>query len=148
MMSRTPRFEIFDKAIKRHLVAVGIAQIVLNALWICGETISFFILRARNLAADSAYIPQIPTYISVFTSIVLMVNIIGIAGGYGVLKRERWAWRVVFVVSVIEIIGFLIGALVGIYSLWVLLKEEVKELYGVSTRIPFLKRSIERKKGV
>lgn len=142
MRKRTPFFEIFNKAIRKHLTVVGIAQIIFNALWICSEIICFFILRARNLATDAAYLPRIPVHISVFTSIVIMINIVGIAGGYGVLKEKSWAWRVVVIVSIIELVGFPVGTIIGIYSLWVLFKKEVKELFRVKGKIPSKKNEI------
>jgi uncharacterized RDD family membrane protein YckC len=62
MKSNNTAYEIVGERIRKQLTAVAIAQMVFNALWICGETISFFVLRARNLAADAAYIPIIGVY--------------------------------------------------------------------------------------
>jgi hypothetical protein len=134
MGSRNPASDMIGKHIRRHLTAVGIAQMVFNFLWICGETISFFVLRARNLNADSAYIPRIPTHTLIFTSIVIMLNILGIAGGYGVLKERNWAWRAVIIVSVIELFGFPVGTIIGIYSLRILFNKGVKELFRKQSR--------------
>ncbi len=120
---------MFDKTIRKHLTAVGIAQIAFNFLWICGEISSFFVLRARNLTADAAYIPRIPTYTLIFTSVVIMVNILGIAGGYGILKRRHWARRVVIFLAAVELIAFPVGTIVGIYSLWVLFNGRIKLLF-------------------
>jgi hypothetical protein len=129
MKSNNTAYEIVGERIRKQLTAVAIAQMVFNALWICGETISFFVLRARNLAADAAYIPRIPTHTLIFTSIVISVNILGIVGGYSILKKKRWARRAVIVVSIIELIGFPVGTIIGVYSLWILFNKDVKALF-------------------
>lgn len=135
MEIRNPDLEILDKRTMKHLTVVGVAQMAFNALWICAETVSFFVLRAKNLASDAAYIPRIPTHTLIFTSVVIMVNIIGIAGGYGILRERRWAWRAVIVVSIIELIVFPVGTILGIYSLWILFNKRVKEVFGKHSNI-------------
>ncbi len=48
----------------------------------------------------------------------------GVIAGFGLLQRRPWARIVVIVLSVISLLRFPLGTIIGIYGLWVLLSSE------------------------
>ncbi|MCG3199255.1 MAG: hypothetical protein GHCLOJNM_03765 [bacterium] len=49
--------------------------------------------------------------------------------GYGLLQRKRWARVLGIVAGALSLIHFPLGTLLGIYTLWALLKEETARLF-------------------
>lgn len=49
-------------------------------------------------------------------------------GGWGLLNYKPWARIVVIVLSVLNLLNFPIGTLIGGYSLWVLLNDETQQI--------------------
>ena len=57
---------------------------------------------------------------------LLMVGLAlpGILAGYGLLARKPWGRILAIVVSVLGIMNFPLGTIIGAYGLWVLFQEE------------------------
>ncbi len=51
---------------------------------------------------------------------------VSILGGWGLLKRHNWARILVIVISILNLPGFPIGTVLGVYGLWVLLNDQSK----------------------
>jgi hypothetical protein len=62
----------------------------------------------------------------------------GLAASLGIYKRKQWGRIISLFWSVLNIPTFLIGTVVGIYSLWVLLKSETKELFIAADKKSFI----------
>ena len=56
--------------------------------------------------------------------VIALVSIPGIIAGYGLLQRRQWARIVVIILSILDLIRFPFGTIVGVYGLWVLLSSE------------------------
>ena len=61
--------------------------------------------------------------------LLLCLGIPGIIAGIGLLKFKRWARILGIVLSVIRLISFPFGTIVGIYGLWVLFNKETEALF-------------------
>jgi len=48
----------------------------------------------------------------------------GIIGGIGLLKRQNWARILVIILSILNLLAVPFGTALGIFGLWLLLKEE------------------------
>jgi hypothetical protein len=48
----------------------------------------------------------------------------GIIAGWGLLNRRPWARIVIIILSILALIRFPLGTIVGVYGLWVLLSSE------------------------
>lgn len=64
--------------------------------------------------------------VGVFVGLLAIPNIIA---GRGLLNRRPWARTLAIVLSVIGLLNFPIGTIVGAYSLWVLLNDETRRLF-------------------
>ena len=61
--------------------------------------------------------------------VLLCLGIPGIIAGMGLLKFKRWARILAIVLSVIRLISFPFGTILGIYGLWVLFNKETEALF-------------------
>lgn len=50
--------------------------------------------------------------------------------GFGLLQRKRWARVLGIVAGALSLVHFPLGTVLGIYTLWVLLKEETARLFA------------------
>ncbi len=61
--------------------------------------------------------------LGLFLTILALPSLIG---GYGLLKRKEWGRILIIILSFLDLLSFPFGTALGIYSLWVLFKDEVK----------------------
>ena len=66
----------------------------------------------------------------VFTALMLVIAAPGIIGGIGLLKGHEWARILTIIVSFLNLLAFPLGTIIGIYSLWVLMREETAKLFA------------------
>jgi hypothetical protein len=66
-------------------------------------------------------------FIAVFS---LIFSVPGIIGGVALLKRRPWGRIWTLVLSVILLLDIPLGTALGIYSLWVLVQDETKQLFA------------------
>ena len=59
--------------------------------------------------------------IAVCTALALLFTVPAIAGGFGMLRRKRWARKVLLVSGAIAALDFPIGTALGVYTYWFLL---------------------------
>jgi hypothetical protein len=103
-------------------IAVGILGIVLSAvIWVA-------LVGWGIVTGDDSLIAAASLIASVISTILLFVSILGIIGSIGLLKRRPWARVVVLIVSALYLIKVPYGTALGVYSIWVLLNGETKQL--------------------
>lgn len=68
---------------------------------------------------------------------VILVSIVGIVAGAAVLKRKEWGRILLLVVSFFSLMRIPLGTALGIYSIWVLLKDETIRAFN-----PQLKKEV------
>lgn len=89
------------------IVFIGVA----GGGWLSGETEAIFITTGIGLG------------IGLFLTMLALPSFIG---GYGLLKRKEWARILIIIISFLDLFSFPFGTALGIYSLWVLFKDEVQ----------------------
>lgn len=57
-----------------------------------------------------------------------LLSLPALLGGWGLLNYKPWARIVVIVLSVLNLLNFPIGTVIGGYSLWVLLNDETQQI--------------------
>ena len=63
--------------------------------------------------------------------LIAITELPAILAGWGLLQRKSWARILTLIIAAVNLIEFPIGTALGIYALWVLLKEEtVQHLEG------------------
>lgn len=116
---------------EKHVTALGALYIAFNILGlIFGLGAALLLIGVAgipNRYADDLYILDIIGLAIGVLSVVLSVP--GILGGIGLLKRKNWARILVIVLGFINLIHIPFGTVLGIYTLWVLLREETTKLF-------------------
>ena len=103
-------------------IAVGILGIILSALvWVV-------MIGWGIITGDDSLIAAASLIASVISTILLFVSILGIIGAIGLLKRRSWARVLILIVSALYLVRIPLGTALGVYSIWVLLNGETKQL--------------------
>ena len=119
---------------KNRITAVGIIRIgygamgLLTALIVAGILIGSGLIAQAN--GDRQALP-ILTAIAVFVGLLVGgLSVLHVVGGWGLLKRQKWARYLVMVLSVMDLLNIPIGTALGVYSLWVLLQTDVEAVFA------------------
>jgi len=117
---------------KQHVTVVAALNIGLGALGLVLAMIVFVVLvGAGFLIAASGDADAVPilTFIAVIAAGFLFITSVpDIIGGIGLVKRQSWARILVLILSVLKLINFPLGTIVGVYSIWVLMQDEAVQM--------------------
>ena len=76
---------------------------------------------------------------SLFGAFLIMVGLPGLFLAYGLWRLRWWARPLGFVLGILNLLNPPLGTILGIYTIWVLLKDETRDLLdrdGVVTPAP------------
>lgn len=59
---------------------------------------------------------------------LMMVAVPELVGGVGLLRRRSWARILLMVMAVFELIRIPLGTALGVYTVWVLVQDETKQI--------------------
>jgi len=120
-----------------HVKVLGLLQIIVGAL---GILIALFVmLMFGGIAGLVAAVGEEGSEIAVpilglvgmfAVTFILLLSIPGIIVGVGLLKLRPWARVFGIIMSILLIIHFPLGTIVGVYGLWVLLTGETEKLFA------------------
>jgi hypothetical protein len=121
-----------------HVKVLGVIYIALSAFFVLG---ALFLLLAVGgaagivgAAADAEgaliAIPIMGIAGSFAATVLLILGLPGLIGGWGLLTYRPWARILVIVLSALNLLNFPVGTLLGIYGLWVLLNKESERLFS------------------
>ena len=99
--------------ISRHITIVGWLHIALNLI-----TIGFAIFF--GVYFDATYLPLA----------MVIFSIPGLLAGVGLIKHRHWARMLGIIMSIFNLLTFLHGTVIGIYSMMVLFDPEAVRLLG------------------
>lgn len=123
-----------------HVKVLAILQIVLGALGIMAALFVVLIfggvagLVAVSGDRDAALaVPIIGMLGTVAVTFILLMAVPGIIVGIGLLKLRPWARVFGIIVSILLLIHFPLGTVVGVYGLWVLLTSETERLFAAKS---------------
>lgn len=107
-----------------HIVNGGLAVVI--ALCVAAlMTGAGALAAAEEGAGIFALLAGIGWFIAAFVGLLALPSIIG---GWGILNYRPWSRVLVLIVSVLNVMNFPVGTLIGGYSLWVLLNDESRLL--------------------
>jgi hypothetical protein len=66
------------------------------------------------------------------SSLFFVIGIPSLIAGIGLLKQKAWARTLAIVVAILALFSFPVGTIVGIYTLWVLTRQETGQLLGAA----------------
>lgn len=115
---------------EKHISVLGILYIVFNVLGIMFAMLIFWILLGSGLlSGDEDAITILLIVGTAVSGFILILSIPGIIGGIGLLKMQPWARVLVLILGFLNLIDLPFGTALGIYTIWVLMKDETIELF-------------------
>ncbi len=108
------------------LAALHIAYSIIGI--IIGTTILIILGGAGIVSCDPEAIAITGTIAIFVYTIILIFAIPGLIGGIGLLKKKPWARILVLIVGCVRLFDIPVGTALGVYSIWVLTKEETISL--------------------
>jgi hypothetical protein len=123
-----------------HVKVLGVLFIVVSALGVLtaiGIGAMFGIAGMAGAAADgedaALALPILGLTGGLVTIILLTLSLPGLITGFGLLAYKSWARILGIVLAAINLLGFPIGTLLGIYGLWVLLNKDTERLFATGS---------------
>jgi hypothetical protein len=111
--------------IEKHIQVLGILYIVSGVLGLLIGGFLFIAVAGGGLISGDSQAIAITSLVAiVLTSIIFVFSIPEIIGGYWLLKRKSWARIMVLVLGFLNLLDIPIGTALGIYTIWVLMKDE------------------------
>lgn len=110
-------------------IAGGIACVPLGILMLfkLGPVTNFLLaLMSRKLAMS---VPFAVMYLTAVSWMLLLLAIPAVVSGFGLRRYNEWARMIALVVSLVCVIMFPFGTLIGAYGIWVLLSPESEYLF-------------------
>lgn len=115
----------------KHITLVAAFHIGFGVLCIVGAVFAWALTFGMGLIPQNEEVLGVlSAVINVLVFVVLFLSIFGIIGAVGLLKRKSWARILTLIVSVLYLVRIPLGTALGIYSLWVLLSDETKDLFS------------------
>lgn len=129
---------------EKHIKLVAILNIVYRSFVIVGSIVLFvlaavfgrimdFLERKGDLRADEVpreILDVLPFVFVVIGIVIALVSVVGIIGSVGLLKRQEWGRIMVLVVSFFNLMHVPLGTALGVYSIWVLLNDEIVHIFN------------------
>ena len=120
---------------EKHVKLLAILYIVYGAIHMLGGLVGWFFLRWTGFyhnvmsgrMADTAMLAG--GIAAVLLLFLVLASAAGIIGAVGLLNRQRWARILVLVLSFLNLIHFPLGTALGVYGIWVLMKDETDTLF-------------------
>ena len=97
---------------------------------IAGFVVNYFIPMAGEISGDSTVI-RITSIIGQSIGTVLFIFAApGFICGYGLITKKAWSRVFGIILSCLSLFSIPIGTIIGIYGLWILFKDETKDLFS------------------
>ena len=118
-----------------HVTILGALYIAFNALMLFAAIIVFVVIVGGGLLSGDTDAIAITSGVgSAIAFLLVLLSAPGIIGGIGLLKRRYWARILVLVLGFLNLVSIPLGTLLGIYTIWVLMKEETAQLFVSGSR--------------
>ena len=116
---------------EKHVTAVAVLNIAFGALGILIAIVVFVAVVGGGLISGDAEAMAITAIVgTVVASFLIILSIPEIIGGFGLLKRRPGARILVLIIAFLDLINIPFGTIIGIYTIWVLLKDETAQLFA------------------
>lgn len=116
---------------EKHVTILGVLYIVFGALGILVAIIvSVAVVGGGLLSGEQETIAVTSIVGPIIAFFLILVSAPGIIGGIGLLNRQSWARILVLVLGFLKLINIPFGTILGIYTIWVLMKKETEQLFA------------------
>jgi len=114
---------------KKHIELLGILHLVYAGVGLLFAAFVFALLTTVGFVAHDDLALHILTLVAVvIAGIVTVLSVPGIVAGIGLLKSKSWSRPLALIVGCLHLLSFPFGTALGVYTLWVLLNDESRQL--------------------
>ena len=112
----------------QHLKVLSILYIAGSALLLLGAAIVFVVFVVGGLfSGEVAPVVASSLFGTALSGFLVLLAIPGILGGVGLLYHREWARILVLVLGFLNLVNFPLGTLLGVYTIWALMRDEATE---------------------
>jgi predicted Ser/Thr protein kinase len=133
---------------EKHVTLVAVINIVFGTLRLLIGMIAFAAIWGGGRISQDPTAMKITgivaTGVAIFFAVISVPELIG---GIGLLKRRGWARILVLIISILNLLNIPIGTAIGIYTIWVLLKDETARLFAETSVARKSEQAIKENKG-
>jgi len=115
---------------EKHITILGVFYIVFCVLGILTAMIVFVVVTGSGLLLGVAITAGVGSAIAFF---LVLVSVPEAIGGIWLLKRKSWARTLVLILGFLNLLNIPFGTALGIYTIWVLRKDETARLFASTT---------------
>ena len=120
-----------------HVKVIGWLYIIGNGLALLFAVLGGGLMAVLGLASGEPDAAAMGGIIGIITAVMGLLSIPGIIIGWGILNYKSWARILGIILAIINLIGFPIGTAIGIYTLWVLLNDEVAQRFRTGGQLAY-----------
>ena len=118
---------------EKHVIIVAALRIAFGVLGLLTAVIVFAAVVGGGLISGDAEAIRITAIVGpAVAAFLALTSLPGIIGGVGLLKWKGWARILVIILAILDLFNIPIGTALGIYTLWVLLKDETAQLFAAA----------------
>lgn len=115
----------------RHITVLGTLYIAFSALTLLVAAIVFIaVLGGGVLSGDREAMAITSIVATAIAGLLTVLALPGIIGGIGLLRRRQWARALIMILGFLNLLAIPFGTILGIYTIWVLLKPETELLFA------------------
>src|SRR5687768_8310879 len=123
-----------SRDMEQHVPIIGWLFIVSHAIFLAIGAFVFLLLAGIGAFVDATNAAAILTMVALFVAALMaLLALPGMIAGYGLLKKRSWARMLAIIISVLNLVNFPIGTIVGLYAMWVLFQQAASDYFGVTT---------------
>jgi hypothetical protein len=115
---------------QKHVTALGVLYIALESLGLLAAIIVFWAVVGGGLISGDEEAIAITAIVgTTIAGFLIITSLPGIIGGIGLLKHRPWARILVLILGFLNLLFVPFGTILGIYTIWVLLKDDTAKLF-------------------
>ena len=115
---------------EQHITVLGVLHIAWGILGVLAAMIIFTAVVGGGMLSCDPEAVAITSIVGTSIAFCILVPCLpGIIGGAGIFKYRQWARITLLVVGFINLLIVPFGTILGIYTIWVLMNIEVKDMF-------------------
>ncbi len=120
---------------QKHVTVLAWLHIVFSVIGVMVAMLLFMVILAGGFISGDSEAIAITAIVG--TSLAFMLSLFsvpGIIGGIALLYMKPWARILVLILGFLELLNFPFGTALGIYTIWLLMKDETIKLFEQTSR--------------
>lgn len=122
---------------RQHLKILAYLHVASGAFYLAAAVAAlFFVLGGGFATGEEAVVWVAQTAGALLVLYLIVLAVPSLIGGVGLLREELWARPVLLVIGMLSLFSVPIGTALGVYTLWVLLKDESVRILAAGGPLP------------